>query len=64
MFTNVKNKQYQSIDDYVYKRKKQAVSIYCMIMFTKRIKHSSMAQICFFKEYVTICKKTTTRKTN
>ena len=27
MFTNVKNKQYQSIDDYVYKRKKQAVSI-------------------------------------
>ena len=28
MFTNVKNKQYQSIDDYVYKRKKQAVSIY------------------------------------
>ena len=22
MFTNVKNKQYQSIDDYVYKRKK------------------------------------------
>ena len=28
MFTKVKNKQYQSIDDYVYKRKKQAVSIY------------------------------------
>ena len=27
MFTKVKNKQYQSIDDYVYKRKKQAVSI-------------------------------------
>ena len=28
MFTNVKNKQYQSIDDYVYKGKKQAVSFY------------------------------------
>ena len=45
MFTNVKNKQYQSIDDYVYKsiddyvykRKKQAVSInLLMIMFTKQ----------------------------
>ena len=35
MFTNVKNKQYQSIDDYVYKRKKQASINLLMIMFTK-----------------------------
>ena len=28
MFTNVENKQYQYIDDYVYKGKKQAISIY------------------------------------
>ena len=34
MFTNVKNKRYQSIDDYVYKGKKEAVSIKLMIMFT------------------------------
>ena len=36
MFTKVKNKQYQSIDDYVYKGKKQKTSNInlLMIMFT------------------------------
>ena len=34
MFTKVKNKQYQSIDDYVYKRKKTSSNNLLMIMFT------------------------------
>ena len=44
MFTNVKNKQYQSIDDYVYKGKKQAVSL-LMIMFTKVKKRINLLMI-------------------
>ena len=56
MFTKVKNKQYQSINDYVYKRKKQAVSIANEKGITKADKHTVDTNL-LFQRIVTICNK-------